>query len=55
MKKEIKTEIEICEDCYYYYHKGNDEFGHVIDSFNEKKNRAIFFKQLCEGFYLIDS
>ena len=26
MKKEIKTEIEICTDCYYYHHYGSESF-----------------------------
>jgi len=47
--KTQQTEIEICVDCYFYYHYGDESFNesqhlnneekqHIIDSFNEISN-----------------
>ena len=49
MKKEIKTEIEICTDCYYYHHYGSESFNesqHLND--DEKQNIINSFKKLAE-------
>ena len=51
MKKEIKTEIEICTDCYYYHQYGSESFNesqHLND--DEKQNIINSFKKLLDGY-----
>ena len=51
MKKEIKTEIEICEDCYYYYHNGSESFNESQHLNNDEKQNIInSFKKLLAGY-----
>jgi len=48
---EIKTEIEICTDCYFYYHNGSESFNESQHLNDEEKQHIInSFKKLLNGY-----